>query len=267
MAIFKIGIIPALAAVAGIGLTVALGNWQSGRAESKLELQRQLFSAAAIAPLELSPDQARTAEPASLRYRQVRLAGRWRAEGVVYLENRQHAGQAGFYVLMPLIMEKATDVASDAAPVVVIINRGWLPRNGRDRTAIAPYETPAGQVLVEGTVLENEPALLELAGGAAHQLGGLWQNFDHDLYASASGQKALRLIVRQNANAAGGAKDGLVREWSEARAPLAEQISKHRGYAFQWYALAALLAGLAVFFEIRKRRAPAPPDAATLRSD
>lgn len=248
MTLLRIGIIPAVAALAGIVLTLALGNWQSGRAQDKLDLQRRLTEAAAIAPVVLTA--AAAADPASLRYRQVRVAGHWQAEGVVYLENRPHAGQAGFHVLMPLRID-------GGASSVVIVNRGWIPRNGRDRTAIAPYATPSEPVVIEGYVLENEPKLLELGEAPPGKLGGLWQNFDFDAWSRASGQMPLRLIVRQNAGAGGPAglsADGLVRDWPEAGSALSEQIRKHQGYAFQWYSLAALLAGLALFFEIRKRR-------------
>lgn len=241
-----------MAALAGITLTLALGNWQSGRAQDKLDLQRQLTAAAAIAPISLTA--ATAANPSALRYHQVRVAGRWQPESVIYLENRTHAGQAGFYVLMPLRM----DAGEGTQPAVAIVNRGWLPRNGRDRTAIAPYVTSREPVVLDGTVLDNEPKLLELGEAPPGELGGLWQNFDFDAWSRASGLTPLRLIVRQNAEGGGPvgmAADGLVRDWPEAGSALSEQIRKHRGYAFQWYALAVLLAGLALFFEIRKRRA------------
>jgi len=243
--------IPAVAALVGIVLMLALGNWQSGRAQDKLDLQRRLSDAAAIAPIMLTATAA--ANPAALRYRQVRIVGRWQPEGVVYLENRMHAGQAGFYVLMPLLI----DAGDGGSPAVAIVNRGWLPRHGRDRTAIAPHITPVGTVVLDGYVLDNEPKLMELGAAPPGKLGGLWQNFDFDAWFQASGLTPLRLIVRQNAQAgatAGVMADGLVRDWPQAGANLTDQISKHRGYAFQWYSLAALLAGLALFFEIRKRR-------------
>ena len=47
--------------------------------------------------------------------------------------------------------------------------------------------------------------------------------------------------------------DGLVRDWPAPDAG----IDRHRGYAFQWYALAALAAGLTawyVFNETRRAR-------------
>ena len=53
---------------------------------------------------------------------------------MVYLDNRPtDDGRVGFYVMMPLKL---------ASGVVVMVNRGWLPRNFEQRTNIAAYQTP-----------------------------------------------------------------------------------------------------------------------------
>ncbi len=46
----------------------------------------------------------------------------------------------------------------------------------------------------------------------------------------------MRRVVKQ--------PDGLRREWPRP----ASGVEKNRGYAFQWYAIAVLIAALAVFF-------------------
>lgn len=266
----RIGLVPALAAVAGIALTVALGNWQTRRAEAKRALQERVNAAARATPVDLSYDNVRSLAPGELGYRHVRLTGTWQPEAVIYLDNRTHAGQAGMYVIMPLLVRGPAPAAAAAAaadgavtsargvvpgPVqAVLINRGWLPRDARERTHIAPYATPGGTVTVEGIALENEPRLLELGTAPAPALRTLWQNLDFDAWQRAAGMAPVHWVVRQDATTAPGAQDGLVRDWPEAGAGLDEQIGKHRGYALQWYGLAALLAVLAVFFEVRKRR-------------
>ena len=250
----RIGMVPALAAVAGILLTASLGNWQTRRAEAKIALQERVNAAVRATPVDLSYDNVRSLPAGELGYRHVRLTGIWQPESAIYLDNRTHSGQAGMYVIMPLQVRPAD--APGGAVQDVLVNRGWLPRDARERTRVAPYETSAGKVVIEGVVLENEPRLLELGTAPAPALRTLWQNLDFDAWQRASGRAPVRWVVRQDADAA---RDGLVRDWPEAGAGLDEQIGKHRGYALQWYGLAALLAGLAVFFELRKRRAPVPP--------
>jgi surfeit locus 1 family protein len=44
--------------------------------------------------------------------------------------------------------------------------------------------------------------------------------------------------------------DGLLRQWPKP----AVDIQKHYGYAFQWFALCALLAGLYVWFQLLRPR-------------
>lgn len=249
----RIGTIPALAALAAIALTVSLGNWQTRRAEGKIALQEHIAAAVRATPVELLTENLRGVDGMALAYRHVRLTGTWLPERVVYLENRMRGPAAGMFVIMALQVADARGVQQ------VLVNRGWLPRDGRERTRIVPYATPAGEVTVDGVVFDNEPKLLELGQANAPRLGALWQNLDYDAWQRASGVAPVRMVVRQDATVA--LKDGLVRDWPEAGAGIAEQIGKHRGYAFQWYGLAALLIVLVVFFELRKRRAAVRPTA------
>ncbi len=234
-------------------LTSALGFWQLRRAAAKEDLQQRIEAAANAAPS--SPTADELGRPASLVYRHVRLEGRWLPDRVVYLDNRPHAGQAGFFVLMALRID---------APVAaeVIVNRGWTPRNGADRSRIARYATPGGDVRVSGLVLAEEPKLLELAATPGKQLGGIWQNFDSAAYVRASGRAALPIVLRQDATReatkAGVEDDGLARDWPDRAGVLQGQIDRHHGYAFQWFALTATLAALLVLQIVRRIRHARP---------
>jgi surfeit locus 1 family protein len=75
---------------------------------------------------------------------------------------------------------------------------------------------------------------------AAGPLGGIWQNLDFEAYERASGRKVARFVVQQT-NDTG---DGLRRVWARPDAG----VDKHRGYAFQWYSLAALITVLTLYF-------------------
>jgi surfeit locus 1 family protein len=241
-------VIAAVAGMFAIWATCSLGFWQLRRAAGKELLQQQIDVAANALPS--SPDARSLQRPESLIHRHIRFEGRWVADHVVYLDNRPQAGQAGFYVLMGLKIERP-------AAVEVIVNRGWVARDANDRTRIAPYRTADGIVDVTGVALEDEPRLLELAKPSAWPLKGIWQNFDFDAFARASGQSPLRVIVRQDRSAD---EDGLSREWPDRGGALQSQIDRHHGYAFQWFALAATLAALLIYrlFRVFQHGRPVP---------
>lgn len=244
-----------LAAIAGalaIAATTALGFWQLRRAAGKEILQREIEASARATPIVPDADSLLHAE--RLIHKHLRLRGHWLPDRVVYLDNRPQRGRAGFYVLMPLHIDEP--LAAD-----VIVNRGWLPRDFEVRTRIAPYRTPKDMVTITGVALANEPRLLELSAEPDPKPGGIWQNFDFDAYARASGRVPLRMLIRQDpppatslSRAATGVEtgaDGLDRDWPDRGGVLQSQIDRHYGYAFQWFALAASLLALLIFQLVR----------------
>ncbi len=246
--------IASMAGALGIWATSALGFWQLRRAAAKEVLQQEIDVAARAIPV--APDAQALRDPAGLVHRHLRLQGRWLPDRAVYLDNRPRAGQAGFYVLMPLRVDE---------PIVgdVIVNRGWTPRNMNDRTRISPFRTPVDTVTVTGVALAEEPRLLELAQPVDRRLGGVWQNFDFDAYAKASGEAPLNFVLRQDEDAGvdaapSSSTDGLLRDWPDRGGVLQSQIDRHHGYAFQWFALAATLAALLLYQVFRVFRNARP---------
>ena len=53
----------------------------------------------------------------------------------------------------------------------------------------------------------------------------------------------------------GAASEGLLRDWTEP----GSGVEKHYGYAFQWFALSALIAILYVWFQFIAPRRKSPP--------
>ena len=239
----------ALVGLIGLWTTASLGFWQLRRAAVKEELQQRIEAAASA--VATRPTAADLARPDALVDRHVALEGRWLPDRAVYLDNRPRIGQAGLFVLMPLRID--APVRAD-----VIVNRGWIPRNGEDRSRIARYVTPDGPVRVAGLVLAEEPKLLELAAPPERRLQGIWQNFDFAAYAKASGQPALPIVVREDPPATAqpgpASDDGLSRDWPDRAGVLQGQIDRHHGYAFQWFALTATLAALLALQFVRSIR-------------
>jgi cytochrome oxidase assembly protein ShyY1 len=165
----------------------------------------------------------------------VRLAGRFVHDKSVWLDNRPQDGRAGLILLTPLVL-------ADSAPgraTVVLVMRGWAPRDMQERTRQPKVAEPRGEVVIEGLALEHPPRVYELSSVAEPvPLPALWQNLDFGEYARASGLQVQPWVVQQE----GGPDDGLVRNWPRP----ASGVERHRGYALQWYALAGLIALLTV---------------------
>ena len=231
-----------VAAIVGIAGTSALGFWQLRRAAAKELLQQQMDLAARAEPVTLDASAA-----AQVLHRRVRVTGHWMPDRAIYLDNRPNAGRAGFYVLMPMRLDGP--VSAD-----VVVNRGWIPRDAGDRARIAPYRTAAGAVTLTGVAIAEEPRLMELGSSGPHRVQTIWQNFDFDDFAQASGIAPLRFVVRQDPQP--GVDDGLDRNWPDRSGGLQAQIDRHHGYAVQWFALAVTLAALMLYQFIRASRGP-----------
>lgn len=232
-----------VAALLAIVLTASLGAWQLDRARQKEGMQQVLDTRSALPPLTAA-ELATSAEQAAGQFqRRVVLHGRWLDAATVYLENRQMNNRPGFLVLTPL----QPDAAADA---VVWIQRGWIARDNDERTRLAPVRTPEGLVEVSGRVAPPPARLFDFGADAG---GPIRQNLDLGASALELGRRVLPLTVVQTEPPAAGS-DGLSRDWP---AP-AVGIHKHHGYAFQWFALSALVAGLTVWFQLIRRRRTTP---------
>lgn len=230
-----------LATLVGVAVTARLGVWQLARAAQKQALQASIEQRGALPPLPQA-ELAGTADAApAQRHRLTALTGRWLADRTVFLDNRQMDGRPGFFVLTPLEL-----APGDA----VIVQRGWAPRDRLDRARLPAVPTPTdAPVRVAGRIV-GPPAALYSFG--ADGPGVLRQNLDLAAYSQEIGVALRPWSLQQQAE--GAPDDGLARRWS---AP-AVDIHKHHGYAFQWFALATLLTGLYVWFQLlgpwRERR-------------
>jgi surfeit locus 1 family protein len=219
-----------VATLAAVLLTARLGFWQLSRAAQKEALQQSLQTRGELALVPMG-DLARTAVDTEFQlHRRAVLTGRWLAERTVFLENRQMEGRPGFFVLTPL--ELGTGDA-------VVVQRGWAPRDLLDRTRLPAVATPEGLVSVAGLIAPPPSALYAFGADAA---GPLRQNLDMVAYAQEIGVALRPWSLQQQ----GAADDGLLRRWP---AP-AVDVHKHYGYAFQWFALAALLVLLYAWFQL-----------------
>jgi surfeit locus 1 family protein len=221
-----------LAALLAGALTARLGVWQLDRAAQKAALQ-QAITAEADKP---AVSNGALGEPGQL-HRRVVLRGTWLTEHTVWLDNRPMDGHTGFFVVTPLRLAGRDDA--------VLVQRGWAPRNQLDRQQLPPLVTPAGEVEVMGRLAATPSRLYELGEGAP---GAIRQNLAPAAYAVETGLKLLPLTVVQTVADTPG--DTLLRHWPAPDLGL----QKHYGYAFQWFALCALIVGLYVWFQLIRPR-------------
>jgi surfeit locus 1 family protein len=230
-------IVALIAAAVGIAAAISLGNWQMRRGDAKLALRAQADAAERAPPADIAPSRLSINDVAAALPRKVRVSGVFDPAGTVYLDSRLLNGVAGFYVITPLVI-------GEGLPAL-LIDRGWKAHDLRDRANIAAPMPPSGRASVEGLAVARPSALLELGGKAELRVPGLWHNLNYSAYEQATGRSVARFVIQQSADAqSGNPPDGLRREWPRP----ASGVEKNRGYAFQWYAIAVLIAALAVFF-------------------
>lgn len=221
----------ALAALVAIAVTVSLGFWQWGRAQQRNALHEAIASRRAMPPLSAADLLADDADAPSLLHRPIVLRGEWVGARTVFLDNRQMNAAPGFYVVTPLRLEGGRGV--------VLVQRGWAPRNFVKREQLPAVQTPAGTVEVRGRLA---PPPAKLYAFDKEEAGAIRQNLDLDRFRAETGLPLLPLSVQQT----GPASEGLLRQWPQA----GSGAEKNIGYAFQWWAIAALIAILYVWFQL-----------------
>ena len=227
-----------LAALAGMAVTASLGRWQLGRAAQKEAIAQARHDQAALPELDgltLAQTGQSLLERNALVYRRLALKGLWLDGHTVYLDNRQMNGRPGFYVVTPLRL-----LDSEA---VVLVQRGWVPRNFQDRTALPPLQTPEQPVTVHGQLVPWPSKVYDFG---EMETGSIRQNLIFEDYRLQTRLPLLELSVQQS----DADSEGLLRAWPE----IASGVEKHYGYAFQWFGLSGLIALLYVWFQIVQPR-------------
>lgn len=229
-----------VAALGGMSVTARLGIWQLDRAAQKEHLQAALDGRGLLAPLDM--DHLPADEPAAVaeHYRPVVVRGEWKTGATVFLDNRQMNGHPGFFVVTPLVLGNG-----DA----VLVQRGWTPRDAQDRAHVPQVPTPSGPVEVQGTLAPAPGRLFEFGSDGAAASGVIRQNLALADFSRELGM-SLRPWTVMQADSPATAGDGLSRQWPRPAA----DVHKHYGYAFQWFGLCALLAGLYVWFQLLRPR-------------
>jgi len=227
-------VVVALGTVLGVTVTANLGAWQLRRAAFKIAAQDALLARASL-PALVARELARDEVHAQVQFhRGVHLRGRWLPQRNVFLDNRQMQGRFGFYLVTPLQL--------DELDATVLVQRGWVARDQRDRTALPAVATPGAEVEIDGRIAPPPARLYEFT---SKDTGVIRQNIDLAGFAAETGLPLLPMSVQQD-DTPTTRGDGLLRDWPR----LAVDVQMHYGYAFQWFAMCALMAGLYVWFQL-----------------
>jgi cytochrome oxidase assembly protein ShyY1 len=225
-----------------VALGVSLAQWQQRRADEKVARAAKLEAGNQAAPLALTAAPLLPDDAQAIEYRRVTVTGHFVPAWTVYLDNRPYKGQAGFHVLTPFQI--------DGSAMHVLVAQGWLPRNNAERTRIPDYTTPTGTVTITGIARLNAGHVMELGTAPALAPHAIVQNADIGQLARASGLALQPFILEQTVDPAAAPASGQlpVRDWPAPDLG----ADKHRGYAFQWYALALMAFLFFVFTGFRR---------------
>ena len=220
-----------LGAVVAMAATARLGLWQLDRAAQKTAIEQAWRARGLLEPLAGSQLPREPADIAANLHRRIVIEGRWLSRHTLFLDNRAQHGLAGFVVVTPLLVGPG-----DA----VLVQRGWAPRDAADRTRVPLLPLAEGPVRIEARIAAWPSPRLALSSAVEH--GPIRQNLDPAQLAREVGVTLRPLSLLQLS--ASEVSDALRRDWP---AP-PQDVWKHQGYALQWFALCALIAGLALWY-------------------
>jgi surfeit locus 1 family protein len=239
-------------ALLAVWLTASLGFWQLRRADLKLARQATVVARDKLPALDNKSLPCDDQGWAQQLHRQVVLKGHWMPQYTWLLDNRAMDGRAGFYVVTALRLENAVCRAQ-----VLLVQRGWIPRNAQDRTQVPPFETPDGPVQLRGRLMPEPSRVFSLGTDTTSHSGSgpdIVQNIDLTAWPVHLGEPVLGGVVLQlqpevsepQVTLSGPSVFSLLRDWP---VPTSD-VGKHHAYAAQWFAMAALITGLYVWFQL-----------------
>ena len=219
---FKFRWIPFLAMLAGMALFIQLGRWQSGKGD-RLEAELgQRAQRQQLGPTRLGPALV---DAAAVQDAPITVRGVYEPERQFFLDNRQENDQPGVHVITPLRIE--------GSQTRILVNRGWVGWT-HGRSVLPVVATPAGPVQVSGLAFVPSTKKFFLMPERVESDPRLWERLDLVRYTAQLGQPLQPVVVLQDP---GDASDTLLRHWPAPE----NRVGMHRGYAFQWFGMAAAL--------------------------
>ena len=220
-----------LATLALLPVLCALGFWQLDRAEQK---QRILDTLENRASRPAEPwSGMRALDPEADEFRHVEVTGRYIAEYNVLLDNRIRQGRPGYHIYTPF----QTDGGA-----WLLVNRGWVAA-GPDRGKLPSIETAVGPITLRGQLRQPPGTGLILMEDDWSRWPARVQALDIGAMSRAAGRTLQPLVLLLGDDYA----DGVAADWPAVNMPPA----RHRGYAVQWFGIAAALVTIYVYWGVK----------------
>jgi surfeit locus 1 family protein len=230
---FQIRLIPTLAMLLGLAMFIYLGLWQAGKGDRLASELAQRAQRSQLGPAVVTGQllDAQAAQDAAFT-----VVGTYEAQHQIFLDNRQENDQPGVHVITPLKI--------DGSETRILVNRGWVGWT-QGRAVLPMVATPEGRVQITG--LANVPSTKKffLMPDHPEAQAKLWSRVDLPRFEQLIGHRLQPVVLQQTG---GDAPDTLVRHW----APPEDRVGMHRGYAFQWFGMAAALLLFYLFASFRK---------------
>ena len=234
--------VPPAAAIIAIATFSWLGLWQLDRAGEK-ERSKEMFAERTVdAPIllneRLSPMPSEL-DPDWWRYRRVEIAGEALGARQYLLDNRTRNGVAGYHVHVPMLVT--------GPDRFVLVNRGWV-RAGPRRERRPDVSLTSSETVISGIIeYPRQTPLLGDDGYSQSTWPKVVQRIDPEKTARDLDHEVLPFVVLMDA----ALPRGFVREWTPH---LGIGPERHRGYALQWFSLAAAVAVVWIVLRVRGAR-------------
>jgi len=226
-----------VAVVLASALFIRLGLWQWHKAELSARAVAEYQERARLPPLTIDD---RLVDAARANAAPITARGRYEPQFQFFVDNRQHNGVPGVHVLTPLKLE--------SGETRLLVNRGWIPWPDGRRSVLPEVPVPDGIVVVTGMAEVPSTKPFFLMPETADSPERLWPRVDLARFERLIHRPVQPVVLLQDQN---DAQDGLLREWP----PPPDKTLMHRGYAYQWFGMAAALGIFCGCAMVRRGRA------------
>jgi len=210
---------------------IKLGFWQLERAEHKLKVKQQRVAQQHVVLTSLPTTNIDN----RWNQRLIKVSGRLLHQYTWLLDNQVHNGIVGYQVLVPLFLEDEERLG--------VVNLGWVPAP-LERKFLPLLERWPGAHAVIGRVHFPSKNPYALASVASNDWPKRIAQIDLTEMAKEIQQPMFDLVIRLEPSS----EIGYDKSWRWSNNMT---VDKHRGYAFQWFALAVTLLLLSSYFGFR----------------
>jgi surfeit locus 1 family protein len=200
-------------------ILISLGVWQLNRAAEKEALDQQYHTQQQLPPVALDAEILAQLSD----FRRIVAEGKFDGDHTWLLDNKQRGGRVGFEVISPFQLSDGT---------WLLVNRGWIAGTGqRDQLPAIPQLSGTQTLFGQIVSLSHHPLL-----DASAQTDE-WPRIIMALDTWAMSAQLERPLANRIVQLDEASPGALTTDWQ----PIPLSATKHRGYAFQWFAMALAL--------------------------